>query len=111
MKDIQVTFGGDPRFLLVGVSCDEAAQTPATYTKANVLSWTQVFGGPVPRSIRAAPAKDFQNVGEIYSIREIPATFLIGPNGRILARDLRGPALKEAVGKALSDEKLFPAAK
>jgi peroxiredoxin len=111
MKDIQETFGGDPRFLLVGVSCDEAAQTPATYTKANVLSWTQVFGGPVPWSIRAAPVKDFQNVGEIYSIRGIPATFLIGPNGRILARDLRGPALKEAVGKALSDEKLFPAAK
>ena len=111
MKDIQVTFGGDPRFLLVGVSCDEAAQAPAKYTKANALSWTQVFGGPVPRSERAAPAKDFQNVGEIYSIRGIPATFLIGPNGRILARDLRGPALKEAVGKALSDEKLFPAAK
>ena len=111
MKDIQATFGGDPRFLLVGVSCDEAAQAPAKYTKANALSWTQVFGGPVPWSERAAPAKDFQNVGETYSIRGIPATFLIGPNGRILARDLRGPALKEAVGKALSDEKLFSAAK
>jgi beta-lactamase regulating signal transducer with metallopeptidase domain/peroxiredoxin len=111
MKDIQATFGGDPRFLLVGVSCDEAAQAPAKYTKANALSWTQVFGGPVPWSARPAPVKDFQNVGEIYSIRGIPATFLIGPNGRILARDLRGPALKEAVRKALSDEKLFPAAK
>ncbi len=111
MKDIQQTFGGDLRFLLVGVSCDEAAQAPATYTKANALSWTHVFGGPVPWSARAAPAKDFENVGETYSIRGIPATFLIGPNGRILARDLRGPALKEAVGKALSDEKLFSAAK
>ncbi len=112
MKDIQATFGGDPRFLLVGVSCDEAAQAPAKYTKANALSWTQVFGGPVPWSVRAAPAnKEFQNVGETYSIRAIPATFLIGPNGRILARDLRGPALKEAVRKALSDEKLFRAAK
>ena len=111
MRDIQATFGGDPRFLLVGVSCDQAAQAPAKYTKANALSWTQVFGGPVPWSVRAAPAKDFQNVGETYSLRGIPATFLIGPNGRILARDLRGPALKEAVGKALSDEKLFSAAK
>ena len=110
-EDIQETFGGDPRFLLVGVSCDEAAQTPTTYTKANALSWTQVFGGPVPWSVRAAPANDFQNVGETYSIRGIPVTFLIGPDGRILARDLRGPALKEAVGKALSDEKLFPVAK
>jgi peroxiredoxin len=111
MKDIQETFGADPRFLLVGVSCDEAAQAPATYTKVNAPSWTQVSGGPIPWSVRAAPAKDFQNLGETYSIRGIPATFLIGPNGRILARDLRGPALKEAVGKALSDEKLFSAAK
>jgi peroxiredoxin len=111
MKDIQKTFGGDPRFVLVGVSCDEAAQAPAKYTKANALSWTQVFGGPVPWSARPAPAKEIQNVGEIYSIRGIPATFLIGPNGRILARDLRGPALKEAVRKALSDAKLLPAAK
>ncbi len=111
MKDLQATFGGDPRFLLVGVSCDEAAQAPAKYTKANALSWTQVFGGPVPWSVRTAPAKEFQNVGETYLLRGIPATFLIGPNGRTLARDLRGPALKEAVGKALSDEKLFSAAK
>jgi hypothetical protein len=111
IKDIQAMFGGDPRFLLFGVSRDEAAQAPATYIKANALSWTQLFGGPVPWSVRAALAKEFQNLGETYSIRGIPATFLIGPNGRILARDLRGPALKEAVRKALSDAKLFPAAK
>ena len=111
MKDIQATFGGDPRFLLVGVSCDEAAQAPAKYTKANALTWTQVFGGPVPWSVRAVPRRIPRTWARRTSIRGIPATFLIGPNGRILARDLRGPALKEAVGKALSDEKLFSAAK
>ena len=111
MKDIQATFGGNPEFLLVGVSCDEAAEAPAKYTKENALVWTQVYGGPVPWSVRAAPSKDLQNVGETYSICGIPAMFLIGPNGWILARDLRGPALKEAVGKALSDEKLFSTAK
>ncbi len=111
MKDIQETFGGDRRFLLVGVSCDQAAEAPAKYTKENALIWTQVFGGPVPWGERAAPAKDFQNVGDTYMIRGIPATFLIGPDGRILARDLRGAPLKEAVGKAKRDEKLFSAAK
>ncbi len=35
MKDIQKTFGGDPRFLLVGVSCDDAAEAPAKYTREN----------------------------------------------------------------------------
>ena len=97
MKDIQATFGADPRFLLAGVSCDEAAEAPAKYTKENALSWTQVFGGPVPWSAEPVPAKDLQNVGDTYMIRGIPATFLIGPNGRILARDLRVQRLKEAV--------------
>ena len=37
----------------------------------------------------------------------IPATFLIGPDGRILAKNLRGPALKEAIVKALKDGKFL----
>ena len=97
MKDIQETFGGDPRFLLVGVSCDDAAQAPAKYTKENALVWTQVHGG-----------KLLEGVAETYLIRAIPATFLIAPDGRVLAMNLRGPALKEAVRNALNDRKLFP---
>ena len=58
MKDIQATFGGDPRFVIVGVSCDESAEAPATYTKANALSWTQVFGGPVPWEVESAYARE-----------------------------------------------------
>ena len=100
MKDIQETFGGDPRFLLVGVSCDEAAEAPAKYTKENALNWTQVHGG-----------KMLEGVAETYLVRAIPATFLIAPDGRVLAMDLRGHPLKEAVRKALGDEKLFPEAK
>jgi peroxiredoxin len=97
MKDIQETFGTDPRFLLVGVSCDEAAEAPAKYTKAIALNWTQVHGG-----------KMLEGVAETYLVRAIPATFLIAPDGRVLAMNLRGPALKEAVRNALNDQKLFP---
>ena len=97
LKEIQETFGGDPRFLLVGVSCDEAAEAPAKYTKENALAWTQVHGG-----------KMLEGVAETYLIRAIPATFLIAPDGRVLAMNLRGPALKEAVRNALNDQKLFP---
>ena len=100
MKDIQETFGGDPRFLLVGVSCDEAAEAPAKYTKENALIWTQVYGGKI-----------LEGVAETYLIRGIPATFLIAPDGRVLAMNLRGPALKEAVRNALNDQKLFPTAR
>ena len=100
LKDIQETFGADPRFLLVGVSCDEAAEAPAKYTKENALVWTQVYGGKI-----------LGGVAETYFIRGIPATVLIPPDGRVLAMNLRGPALREAVRNALNDQKLFPAAR
>jgi peroxiredoxin len=101
VKDIQQTFGADPRILLVGVSCDDGIERPAEYVKANALTWTQAFAGRMLEGV----------VAETYLIRAIPATFLIGPNGRVLAMNLRGAPLKEAVGKALSDETLFSAAK
>ena len=100
IKDIHQAFGADPRFVLVGLSCDDGIERPAEYVKANALGWTQVFA----EKMRAG-------VGEIYSVRGIPATFLIGPDGRVLALNLRGAPLKEAVRAALSDEKLFSAAR
>jgi RNA polymerase sigma factor (sigma-70 family) len=100
LKDIQATFGSDPRFLLVGVSCDETAEAPAKYTKENAFFWTQVHGGKI-----------HEGVAETYLIRGIPATFLIAPDGRVLAMNLRGQALKEAVRNALNDQKLFPTAR
>jgi hypothetical protein len=51
-----------------------------------------------------------RNVGQAYKVRSIPATFLIGPDSRILAKNLRWAELKEAVRKALEDPKLFPEA-
>ena len=81
-------------------SCDEAAEAPAKYTKENALVWTQVYGGKI-----------LEGVAETYLIRAIPATFLIAPDGRVLAMNLRGPALKEAVRNALNDQKLFPTAR
>ena len=38
---------------------------------------------------------------ETYGVMGIPQIMLIGPDGTILARDLRGPAIEEAVVKAL----------
>ena len=66
----------------------------------NGLDWPQVLGGNIYSGIAAS-----------FLVRAIPATFLIGPDGRILARNLKGPALHEAVRNALKDEKLFADAK
>ncbi len=98
-KDIQKTFGADPRFNLISLACDKNDEEARQYIRENGLIWTHGFAGDLA-----------MGVGLSYKVRSIPATFLIGPNGRILAKNLRGAELKEAVRKALEDDKLFPAA-
>jgi beta-lactamase regulating signal transducer with metallopeptidase domain/thiol-disulfide isomerase/thioredoxin len=100
VKNLRAVFAADPRFEIVGLSCDQDIEPPARYAKENDLAWTQVFVGGLGGGIT-----------ESYHVRAIPATFLIGPDGRILARNLRGPALEEAVRKALKDDSLFTAAR
>lgn len=41
------------------------------------------------------------NPGEVYGIVSIPQIILVGADGIILARDLRGEAIEEAVAEAL----------
>jgi hypothetical protein len=74
---------------------------PERYIKQNGLIWTHGFAGNLLAGV---------NAGKAYKVRSIPATFLIGPDGRILAKNLRGAELKDAVRKALEDPKLFPGA-
>jgi len=45
------------------------------------------------------------DVTKRYNVSGIPASFLIGPDGRIVARDLRGAALLEALERTLGDKK------
>ncbi|QEH39560.1 TlpA disulfide reductase family protein [Chitinophaga sp. XS-30] len=54
------------------------------------LSWTHV--SDLQQENRAAM---------LYSVQAIPRNFLIGPDGKILAKDLRGKALSEMLEKVL----------
>ncbi len=98
IKDIQKTYGSDTRFQLIGISCDRTAQAAEQYIKQNGLIWTHGFAGNLLAGVNASKG---------YKVRGIPATFLIGADGRILAKNLRGAELKEAVGKALGDDKVL----
>jgi beta-lactamase regulating signal transducer with metallopeptidase domain/thiol-disulfide isomerase/thioredoxin len=96
LKDIQAAFGTDPRFKLISLSCDQTAGLAERFIEHEALSWTQGFAGSL-----------VSGAGADYKIRILPATFLIGPDGRIVAKNLRGPALKDAIRKALADDKVF----
>ena len=89
LRAIHDEFAQDPRFVLLGVTLDDRPRDAASAAKALKLSWRQGFAGPDAPIVSA------------YGATAIPATFLIGPDGKVLARDLRGDDLRRAVADAL----------
>jgi peroxiredoxin len=87
---IHERFEQDDRFVLVGISLDDKPGDASAVVKARKLSWLHGFAGPDSPVVTT------------YGATAIPATFLIGPDGKIIARDLRGEKTKTAVAEALT---------
>jgi peroxiredoxin len=76
---------------IIGVSLDQDRQKLLSYTKDNNMTWPQFFDG-----------QGWQNKLAVkYGVEAIPATYLLDTNGVIIATDLRGADLDQAVAKAL----------
>lgn len=79
-------------FDIVGISLDSSEAKLKEFIKSKNMPWRQYFDG-----------KGWENeISTKYGISSIPATFLLDGEGKIIARDLRGPELEKAVAKALA---------
>jgi thiol-disulfide isomerase/thioredoxin len=92
LKELHKKFGTDKRFELVSLSLDNERTAPRDFAKKEGIPWVQGFLG---KTVDSAVTAD-------YGVTGIPAIFLIGPDGRIVAKDLRGTAAAEAVATALT---------
>jgi len=82
----------DKGFEIIGISLDQNENNFLKFMKDNGMTWRQHFDG-----------KGGQNeLAHKYSIDSIPTTFLIDANGKIIAKNLRGSALEEAVKEAVA---------
>lgn len=74
-------------FEIIGISLDDDLAALEKFMEANGMQWPQYFDG-----------KSWGNelAGE-YGIKGIPATFLIGKEGKIVATNLRGEELELAI--------------
>jgi len=80
-------------FTILGVSLDDekGKQKWLDAIKKDELTWTQV-----------SDLKYWNNeVSKLYGIRSIPQNVLIDPNGKIIAKNLRGKALSEKLAEIL----------
>ena len=93
VKEIADAHAGDSRFVLLGMNEDEETDRLKYFMEQAKITWPQgLLGGDL-------------EVAKRYGATAIPATVLIGADGKVIARDLRGEALKKAVGEALEGEK------
>ena len=89
LRVLHEAYREDPKFAIVSLSLDERPDALAHLVKDAGLAWSQVLLGP------DSP------IATAYGATAIPATFLIGPDGRIVDQDLRGGGVKAAVARAL----------
>jgi peroxiredoxin len=92
MKTTYDAFGKDERFVMISLSLDPEPAAPRKFARGQGIAWTQDFLGDMSRD----------GVTRSYGVFSIPAIFLIGPDGKVLAANLRGPKIKEAVAAALA---------
>ncbi len=81
----------DKGFEVFGVSLDRNKKDWVDAIKADGLVWTQVSDLQYFNSAAA----------RLYNIQAIPATYLIDPDGKIVAKNLRGQALEEKLAEVL----------
>jgi peroxiredoxin len=79
-------------FEIIGISLDQDEKKLKNFTKEKNMTWQQYFDG-----------KGWGNkLAGKYGVQSIPATYLLDREGKIIGKDLRGPALDEAVTTALA---------
>jgi len=82
-------------FEIVGISLDQDRGKLDAFLKARNMTWRQHFDG-----------KGWQNeVAQAWGVQSIPATYLIGPDGKLAATDLRGKQLEQKVAELLKAKK------
>ena len=95
LKAVHSALGNDPRFVMIGLNLDAAKDEARRFVENNQLRWIQGFPG----------ASETAKLREDFGLLSILSTWLIGPDGKVIAKDLQGQDIKDAVAKALDESK------
>jgi peroxiredoxin len=93
MKEAYEALGKEPRLVMLSLSLDPKADAPRKFIEKNEIKWTQGFLGDWAKT--DVPAQ--------WGVQGIPAVFLVGPDGKIIATNLRGASVKSALESALRE--------
>jgi peroxiredoxin len=94
LKATYEALGNDARFAMLGLNMDKKEEDARAYLEKQGIKWPQA---PIGEWEKATLPSDF-------GINSMPSTWLIGPDGKVIAKDLHGDAIKAAVEKALAEK-------
>jgi len=84
----------DKGFEIIGISLDQDEAALKSFIKDNNMPWPQYFDGQGWKN----------SIAQKYSVTSIPATYLIGKNGKVVGSNLRGAQLEAEVARQLKGE-------
>ena len=84
-------FGRDPRLAVIGLNQDATPEVMRRYLAGKGLDWDHRYLGDL---------EDPDPIAAAFGVRYPGGVFLIGPDGRIIARDLQGDGIQQAVARA-----------
>ena len=84
----------DKGFEIIGISMDDSKAKFQSYMDSQELPWPQVFDGKGWMS----------EIGQLYAVSSIPATFLIDRQGRIRYKNVRGEKLVQSIGELIGEK-------
>ncbi len=91
LNDVHRRFGEEERFAMLSLVMATDDERSRAFVAAKGEPWPQAIVGPMSNALSIA-----------YGIEDrVPAAILIGPDGKIVARDLWYNGIIEAIGKAL----------
>jgi hypothetical protein len=94
LKAAANTFSGDDRFAMVGIEAYGSTEDMKHFTAVNGMNWTATV-------VEAKPGEQV-NLG----FRRFPVIWLVGPDGKVIAKDLKGAGISAALTTALGPEGL-----
>ena len=94
LLNVHERFGGRGDFVMISVSLDWDEKRLREFVREHEMTWHQVFG----------ETSGAQAAADRYGVGAIPAVFLAGPDGKLIASDLRGEAIVHSVKNALEED-------
>ncbi len=95
LKAVYKDFGGRGDFEIIGLSLDRSIETAKRFAERQELKWVQGFLGEWTST----------EIPERYGVSAIPALYLIGRDGRLIAKGFELRPIREELERVLATEK------